>query len=373
MKTILLSSNTSWYLLNFRYELMKILKEKGYRVVGCASEDEFSKEIQREFEFIPIKNLDRKGTNPFRDFILFLEYLTVYRKIEPKIVLNFTIKPCIYSSLACQVLNIPYVSVITGLGYTFVKDTWLTKLVSFLYRLSLRSVCKVIFQNPDDMKTFMDRRIIGKSKVALIPGEGVNTSYFSPEFCEDVPKSEKPVFLMISRLLWDKGILQLVSASKMLREKGYDFEVWLLGTIDKGNPSEVPEEKIRSWEEEGLVKYLGFARDVRTYLYQCSCFVLPSYYREGIPRSLVEAMAMGKPIITTDVPGCREVCVDGLNGFLVEPKNVESLAYAMERFLKLSKEEREKMGMEGRKLVVENFSSEKVIGVYLDIIETCAG
>ena len=373
-KVIVFASNTAWSLFNFRLDLMESLKDSGYKVVALASKDQAVEKIEREFDFIPIKNLDRKGTNPIKDSALFFEYLRVYTKIKPHLVINFTIKPCIYSSLACRILGIPYVSTITGLGYVFVKGGLLKSLVVRMYKMALKNAYKVVFQNRDDMETFLKLNIVKEHQSILTHGSGVNTHRFSPDYCRDYPKAEVPTFLMVSRMLWDKGVNELVVAGKILKEKGLDFEIWLLGPVDKGNPSAVPEEKIREWESLGFVKYLGYTDDVRKYVCQSHCVVLPSY-REGVPRALLEAMAMGKPIITTDAPGCRETCIDGVNGFLVKPRDVESLASAMERFLLLEDKEKERMGLEGRKLALEKFDVRHVIKIYEDIVRSleCAG
>ncbi len=367
-KTIVLSSNSSFSLWNFRLELMEALKEKGFKVIALAPKDAASQNLAAKFSFVELKNLDRKGKNPLKELRLLVEYLRHFRHLKPDLVINFTIKPCIYGSLACSILGTPYICVITGLGFAFIRETFLTKIVSTLYKLSLRKAKKVMFLNPDDMEEFLKRRLLKNGQAMLLPSEGVNTEKFSPALCEAVPKPKKPVFLMIARMLWDKGVGELAQASKILKEKGYDFEVWLLGPIDKGNPSTVEEERIKEWEKAGLVRYLGATEDVRPFICQSSCVVLPSY-REGAGRSLLEAMAMGKPIITTDSPGCREVCLDGINGFLVKPRDAESLAQAMEKFLGLSEKEREEMGKRGRALVLEKFDVKKVVEFYFKVIE----
>ncbi len=195
----------------------------------------------------------------------------------------------------------------------------------------------------------------------------MNTEYFDPKLCKDNEKSSF-VFLMISRLLWDKGVGEFVTAGKILKRKyGDKVEFWLLGPIDKEDPAAVSEEDIKNWIEEGIINYLGISQDVRPYLCQADCVVLPSY-REGIPRSLLEAMAMEKPIITTDSPGCREVCKDGYNGFLVKPRDVESLVKAMEKMLTMEKEKRIEMGKRGRQMILEEFSEESVIRKYQEVI-----
>ncbi|MFN3471860.1 MAG: glycosyltransferase family 4 protein, partial [Aquificaceae bacterium] len=226
----------------------------------------------------------------------------------------------------------------------------------------------VVFLNPDDKELFLKKGLIREEKAVIIKGEGINTEFFNPKVCQEKEK-DTFIFLMVSRLLWDKGVGEFVSAGRLLKEAYKEkIELWLLGPIDKGNPSSVSEEDIKKWEEEGIIKYLGTTQDVRPFICQADCVVLPSYYREGIPRSLLEAMAMERPIITTDSPGCREVCKDGENGFLVKPRDVESLFRAMERMYRLSGEERESMGRLGRKLAVDEFSEEKVIRDYLEII-----
>jgi len=228
---------------------------------------------------------------------------------------------------------------------------------------------KVIFQNPDDLNTFMQRGIVKSDKLILVPGSGVNTERFSPDFCQGLEKPKTKVFLLVSRLLWSKGVGEFVEATRVLKGKGYKFESWILGPLDKENPDAINESQVKEWEEEGIIKYLGSTRDVRPYLCKASCVVLPSYYREGIPRAILEAMAMEKPIITADAPGCKEVCLDGVNGFLVKPKEVLCLAHAMEKVLNLSDEERVNMGKEGRRIAVERFKVDKVVDIYLREIE----
>ncbi len=365
MKKIVLTSNTSWFIWNFIKGLMNALWEKGFDVYVVAPEDGYAKNFPK---FIPLKNLDRKGKNPIKDAKLLLEYTSIYRKIKPDLVLNFTIKPNIYSSLACRFLGIKCVSTITGLGYTFIEETFLTRLVSLLYKIALAKNHNVVFQNTEDMNLFLKKGLVEKRKVAIIKSSGVNTRFFNPGFCQESYK-ESFIFLMISRLLWDKGVREFVFAGKRLKkEYGDKVSLWLLGPVDKGNPSAVSEEELKRWVEEGVIKYLGTAGDVRPYICQADCVVLPSY-REGIPRSLLEAMAMGKPIITTDSPGCREVCKDGENGFLVKPRDVESLTFAMKRMIELSEEERKVMGKKGRERVLKEFDERIIVQQYLNIIE----
>jgi len=346
---------------------MKALKEKDFDVYAVAPYDEFSENLKREFKYYKIKNLDRKGTNPFKDLKLLMEYIRIYRKIKPDLVINFTIKPNIYSSIACGFLGIKCVSVITGLGYVYVKGGILEKFVSTLYKIAFKFNKYVMFLNQDDLQTLVRRSIINSQKTILLKSEGINVEYFSPDFCKNITKEkDKFIFLMVSRLLWDKGVGEYVEAGRRIKEKYPYVELWLLGALDKGNPSAIPEEKLREWE--GIIRYLGETKDVRPYVCQADCVVLPSY-REGTPRTLLEAMAMEKPIITTDAPGCREVIRDGVNGFMVKPRDVESLYEAMEKMIKLPEEKRQEFGKKGRELALQEFDEKIIIKRYMQIIE----
>lgn len=364
-KKIVLSSNTSFSLYNFRLGLMRRLKKERFDVFTLAPEDNYSEKLKSEFNFYPIKHLDRKGKNPLKDIKLLFEYLRFYKNLKPDLVINFTIKPNIYSSIACGLLGIKCVSVVTGLGYVYVKGGLLKKLVNSLYRISFSFNIYVIFLNEEDMLTFLKIKLINEEKAVLIKSEGINTEHFKPMNCEK--QTQKPVFLMISRLLWDKGVKEFVEAGKILKKKGYEVELWLLSPFDIGNPASVPEEYVRDLEKRGIIKYMGVHQDVRPFIAQADAVVLPSY-REGIPRVLLEAASMEKPIITTDTVGCREVCKDRENGFLVKPKDPFSLAEGMIKFLQLSDEKKRKMGKRGRQIVLEEFDEKLIVDRYLAII-----
>lgn len=368
-RKLILNSNSAFSIYNFRLGLMKRLREEGYQVFAVAPEDSYVERIRKEgFEFLPVKNLDRKGKNPIKDFMLFLEYLKIFKSVKPDLVLNYTIKPNIYGSVACGLLGIPSVSVITGLGYVFVRESILTKLVKFLYSIAFRFNSFVVFMNPDDLKELED--IVEKGKVRIILSEGINTGYFSPEVCKSFDKPERKIFtfLFIGRFLKDKGVFELVEAGRMLKEEGFDFEIWLLGSIDKGNPASLSEEELKRLEGLDFVKVFNFAEDVRPYICACDCVVLPSY-REGVPRILLEAMAMEKPLVASDAPGCREVCFDGVNGFLVKPKNAESLKDVLKRMLLLEEKERERLGKNGRRIVLERFDEKLIVSAYVELIK----
>jgi glycosyltransferase involved in cell wall biosynthesis len=364
-KRIVLSSNTAFSLYNFRLPLMRALKEKGYEVMAVSPEDgKYSELLGKEFSFFAIKNLDRKGTNPIKDLKLFFEYFLLFRKLKPDLVINFTIKPNIYGSISAGLLGIPSISVITGLGYVFIRESWLTKLAKLLYWLAFRFNKAVVFLNSEDLITL---RNILKDKSFLIESEGIDIKHFDSTLCRKAKKDEF-TFLFVGRLLTDKGIYELIKAFEKLKKEKPKVKLIIVGSPDEGNPNSISKGELEKWVKECLIEWHGFQEDVRPFYCMVDCVVLPSY-REGIPRVLLEAMAMEKPIITTDAPGCRNVCVDGVNGFLVKPKDVESLYLAMKRMVELGDERLREFGKAGRRLAEDKYSVEKIVGKYTNLIE----
>lgn len=362
---IVLSSNTTFSLYNFRLHLMRALKEKGYEVMAVSPEDEkYSELLRREFNFFAVKSLDRKGTNPIKDLKLFFEYFLLFRRLKPDLVINFTIKPNIYGSISAGLLGIPSISVITGLGYVFIRESWLTKLAKLLYWLAFRFNKAVVFLNSEDLITL---RNISKDKSFLIESEGIDIKHFDSTLCRKAKKDEF-TFLFVGRLLTDKGIYELIKAYEKLKKEKPKVKLIIVGSPDEGNPNSVSKGELEKWMKEGLIEWHGFQEDVRPFYCTANCVVLPSY-REGIPRVLLEAMAMEKPIITTDAPGCKNVCVDGVNGFLVKPKDVESLYLAMKRMVELGDEKLREFGKAGRRLAEEKYSVEKIVREYINLIE----
>jgi glycosyltransferase involved in cell wall biosynthesis len=364
-KRIVLSSNTAFSLYNFRLHLMRALKEKSYEVMAVSPEDEkYSELLRKEFSFFPVKSLDRKGTNPIKDLKLFFEYFLLFRRLKPDLVINFTIKPNIYGSISAGLLGIPSISVITGLGYVFIRESWLTKFVKLLYWLAFRFNRAVVFQNSEDMKTLEK---LCEGECLLIESSGVDLKHLDPELCKEAKKDEF-TFLFVGRLLTDKGIYELTKAFERLKREKPKVKLIIVGSPDEGNPNSVSKGELEKWTKEGLIEWHGFQEDVRPFYCMANCVVLPSY-REGIPRVLLEAMAMEKPIITTDAPGCKNVCVDGVNGFLVKPKDVESLYLAMKKIVELGDEKLREFGKAGRRLAEEKYSVEKIVGEYINLIE----
>jgi glycosyltransferase involved in cell wall biosynthesis len=362
---IVLSSNTAFSLYNFRLHLMRALKEKGYEVIAVFPEDgKYSELLGREFSFFPVKNLDRKGTNPIKDLKLFFEYFLLFRRLKPDLVINFTIKPNIYGSISAGLLGIPSISVITGLGYVFIRKSWLTKFVKLLYWLAFRFNRAIVFLNSEDLITL---RNISKDKSFLVESEGIDIKHFDSTLCKEAKKDEF-TFLFVGRLLTDKGIYELIKAFEKLKKEKPKVKFIIVGSPDEGNPNSVSKGELEKWMKEGLIEWHGFQEDVRPFYCMANCVVLPSY-REGIPRVLLEAMAMEKPIITTDAPGCRNVCVDGVDGFLVKLKDVESLYLAMKRMVELGDEKLREFGKAGRRLAEEKYSVEKIVREYINLIK----
>jgi glycosyltransferase involved in cell wall biosynthesis len=367
-KKITFSSNTAFSLYNFRIGLMRHLKNLGYEVTAVAPKDEYTELLSKEFRVYSVQNLSRKGTNPLKDFSLMVEYLKIYKKIKPDLVLSYTIKPNIYGSLACGLLGIKSISVVTGLGYVFIRENWLSKIVQNLYRTAFRFNNKIVFLNKEDRELLTSKKIIPSDKSVVILSSGINTEFFSINYCNNSEERKNFVFLMISRLLWDKGVKEFVEAARLIKQDYLNTEFWLLGPIDKGNPSAISKQQVEQWEKERVIKYLGFANDVRQFICKSDIVVLPSY-REGIPRVLLEAMAMEKPIVTTDAPGCRDVCRDGINGLLVPIKNTEALKDAMVQLLNMDKHKRRLMGSNGREIVINEYDEKIVIQKYMEIIQ----
>ena len=359
MTRIIIVSHYAPSLVNFRGELIKSLAAAGYQVTALGPEEGFESRlaaIGAEYRQIP---LQRTGTNTVKDTGTMLSLVKVLREIKPDAVLSYAIKPVIYGSLAAWLAGVPNIySMITGLGYVFTgagaKQRMLFRLVYPLYKAALGKNKVVFFQNPDDLNLFKDLNLVSsKQKQVIINGSGVDVSHFAYSPAPTDPLS----FLLMARLIWSKGIGEYVEAARNLRKRYPRVSFKLLGPFDS-NPEAIGRKDIEQWEAEGVIKYLGATTDVRPHLASSSVYVLPSY-REGTPRSVLEAMSIGRPIITTDAPGCRETVQEGVNGFLVPVKDATALEKAMERFI-LKPELIRDFGMNSRKIAEEKYDVRKV-------------
>lgn len=358
--------NNSWYAYNFRLNLARSLRDNGYEVCFIAPYDKkYSELIKKEFKFIHV-NIDAKGINPINDFKTMVSLYKVFKEISPDIVLNFTIKPNIYSSIVTAVKGIKSINNITGLGTIFIKETIVTKIARLLYKVSLATNSKVFFQNNDDKNLFIDNKLVSRSKCDLLPGSGVDLNKFVP--MPKNSKDEKFKFLFIARLLKDKGILEYIDAVKIIKKKYKNVEFQILGAVGVANKTAISKQELQCWVDDQLVTYLGTTDNVQDVIANVDCVVLPSY-REGTPRCLLEACAMEKPIIATNAVGCKDVVENDINGYLCEVRNSIDLGTKIEKMLNLSSSALIKMGQMGREKIINEFDEKIVINKYLESIE----
>ncbi|MGB9855706.1 MAG: glycosyltransferase family 4 protein [Caldisericum exile] len=365
MKKIALVSNTSWSIYNFRFGIMKALRDAGHIVVAIAPYDKYSEIIEKEgFEYRDVY-IDNRGTNPINDIKTIIDLYTILRDIRPNIILSFTIKPNIYGNIAASLLNIKTINNISGLGTVFIRESIVTKIVKFLYKYALTKSLKVFFQNKEDMNLFVEKNLICATKCDLLPGSGIDILKFVPVNYQHHDNLFR--FIMIARMLWDKGVGEYVEAARMIKAKYQHVKFYLLGFLEVDNPSAISKEQMDAWVDEGVVEYLGVSDKVYEEIAKVDCVVLPSY-REGTPRALLEAASMAKPIITTDAPGCRDVVNDCVNGYLCKVKDAKDLADKMEKMINLSVNERRAMGKAGREKMIREFDEKIVINKYLETI-----
>lgn len=366
-KTVVITSNTSWYLYNFRKNTILSLIANGYKVISLAPKDEYSSKLEDLGATFVHINLDQGGTNPVKDISTFYEFYKIYSKYNPSVTLNFTPKNNIYGTLAAKLNGVKVINNIAGLGMVFINESITAKLARFLYKVSQRKADKIFFQNEDDRKLFLDNKLADVSITDRLPGSGVDLTRFTLQPAQDDGVVR---FLLIARMLYDKGIGHYVEAARILKAK-YDevVEFQLLGFVGVNNPSAVTEAEMQEWVDEGIVNYLGVSDCVEQDIAKVDCMVLPSYYREGVPKSLLEAGAMGKPIVTTDNVGCRETVDDGVNGYLCELRSTKSLTEKLELMIQMTHEDRLEMGRQSRLKIEREFDEKIVIQKYLDAIE----
>jgi glycosyltransferase involved in cell wall biosynthesis len=363
--TVLVCSNYAWTIVNFRLPLIKRLKKAGYQVVVITQYDGYENKIAEYVDQIQPLFISRKGVNPFVDIITLLDLVKSFHKLKPDYVLLFTIKPVIYGAIAAKLFNIKTIVTITGLGTAFIANNWITRLVKLLFRYALSSVSTVFFQNSDDRDLFINETLADFQVCKLSPGSGLDTRQFP---YRAFPLNNEIIFILIARMLWDKGVGEYVEAAKIVKAKYPNTKFQLLGALDVENRTAISNKRMAAWVDEGSVEYLGETSDVRTYIEEASCVVLPSY-REGTSRVLLEAASMGRPIIASDVPGCREIVENGISGLLCKSKDCFDLSGQMETMLNLSFEERKLMGIKGREKIEKEFNQEIVDDLYFDAIE----
>ena len=358
--------NTSWNIWNFRASLVRALQAAGHEVLAIAPPDAYSQRLETELgcRYVPIL-MENKGTNPVKDAQLTARFYRIYRREKPDVVLHYTIKPNIYGSLAARLAGVPSINNVSGLGTVFIVKNFVSQVALGLYRFAFRFPRKVFFQNADDRQLFLDHGLVRPEITGLLPGSGVDVARFRPA-AGGFRRQQPFVFLMVARVLYEKGVAEYFEAARQLRaaNPAGAVRVQLLGGLDEAGGVGIPRATFELWLAGGEIEYLGQSDDVAAHLHRADCVVLPSY-REGTPKTLLEAAACGKPIVTTDVPGCRETVVDGRNGYLCQVRSGPDLAAKMQHVLALSEADLQRMGQASRELAETKFDEQLVLRQYL--------
>lgn len=354
-------SNCAWNLANFRRPLIEAFVERGDCVVCAAAADGHEallRGLGADFVDLPV---DAGGTSPVADLKLLMAIDRLIRRVRPGAVLTFTIKPNIFGLLAARARGVPAIATISGLGSSFLGGGLTGFVTDRLYRLALAGAQAVMFQNDDDRALFTGRGLVDSGRTRLVAGSGIDLDRFRPA---PVEPGGPMRFLLIARLLKDKGLVEYADAARALLDEGLNVQCAVVGPDGGSNPSAVPKSQVERWVRNGTIGYLGATDDVRGAIAAADCVVLPSY-REGLPRSLLEGAAMARPLIATDVPGCRAVVEPGVNGLLCAPRSASALALAMRQMAGLDPVVRLAMGAAGRRMVEAQYDQRKVAAAYL--------
>ena len=360
MKKILILANFDVGLYKFRKELIQEFLNQGNEVYISLPDGELVRKLEEMGCRFINTLVDRRGINPKTDAKLMLLYRKMIKKLKPDMVITYTIKPNIYGGLMCRMLCVPYAVNITGLGTAFQRESMVKKLVIFLYKIALKKAKVVFFENIGNKQTFLDLKILKENQICVLNGAGVNLEEYS--FCE-YPLEKETRFLFIGRVMKEKGVDELFEAAERIKMYRSDVFFDVVGSMEDDYQI-----RIKNLVEKGIIEYHGYQKDVKPYIEQSHCFVLPSYH-EGMANTLLEAGAMGRPLITSKIHGCMEAVEEGKNGYLAETKNAESLLGQLEKFLGLSYEERKEMGQASREVVQERFDKTKVVGKTIREIE----
>ncbi len=360
MKKIVILTNSLSGLYSFRKELVERLTELGYEVLISSPIDFdvafFEKRKCRLLEAA----FERKGKNPIKEIGLLYYYVRLMKKEKPDVVLTYTIKPNLYGGLACNKCGVPQIANITGLGSAVESKGLMQKLTSILYRIGLRKTSLVFFQNSANRDFCVNRKLV-KNRYALIPGSGVNLDYHQ---YQEYPKEETIRFVFISRLIKQKGVEEYFSAAEEIKKKYLNVEFHVVGFCEGQY-----KHQLDMLQKKGIIRYHGIVKDIRQIFRMTHCTIHPSYYPEGMSNVLLESCAAGRPIITTDRPGCGEIIEDGINGYIVHPQDVSDLVCKIERFIQLSYDEKVNMGKFGRNKVEKEFNRNIVVNAYIDEIK----
>ncbi len=366
MPKVLISANAAWNIAHFRSALVKALIADGHEIVAAVGADTSCAALEAMGVRVQPLPMASQGISILEDVRLFLRYLALMRRERPAVFLGWTIKPNVYGSLAAAITGVPAINNISGLGTAFIRQGWLGWIASRLYRLGLRRSVGGFFQNTDDRDLFLARKLVRPSQVGLLPGSGIDASLFD---ARRYPVSDDGLFrfLLVARLIRDKGIVEYVDAARMLAARYPGVRFQIMGFLDVRNRTAIPRETVEAWMREGCIEYLGAADDVRPAVARADCIVLPSY-REGRSRVLIEAAAMERPAIASDVPGCRDVVQHGRTGLLCRPRDAHDLAEKMRAMLELKRDDRVMMGVNARKDAIRRFPETEIVDRYRSVI-----
>lgn len=361
---VLMTVNTAWNIWNFRRPVVEALLAGGHQVTILAPLDDYAPRLtELGCAFLPLE-MNAKGLNPVDELRLWRRFRRLFKMQKPDAILSYTIKNNIFGAMAAKSLGIPFIPNVSGLGTGFLSGGTLQLIVEQLYRRAYRGLPVVFFQNEDDRDLFTSRRLVADKQAYILPGSGIDLEHFR---ATDLPRADAPVFLMIARLLRDKGVVEFVEAARQIKAERPNVRFQLLGEVGSENRSAISSGTLEGWVREGTVEYLGTTPDVRPVIEAATCVVLPSY-REGAPRTLIEAAAMARPLIATDVPGCRAVVDHEKTGFLCAVRDADSLSVAIKRFLALTPEQRGEMGRAGRSKMEKEYDQRLVVRAYSEAI-----
>ncbi|SFT39283.1 Glycosyltransferase involved in cell wall bisynthesis [Pseudovibrio denitrificans] len=364
---ILLVANSSFKLINFRRSLLQQLQREGHELIAATPRDEYTPEFQKMGVTYVELPMDATGTSVVAELKLLLRIFEITRRHKPDAALGFTIKPNIYGAMSSRLLGVPFIPNITGMGSVFDRDDLFARLIKTLYKTAFRRCPRVFLQNPEDLAYFVRSGLITKQQACLLPGSGVDLTNFQITALPGA--GSQRTFTLVARMLKEKGVLEFVEAARALAPNFPDARFVLLGPSGSGKAGGLDEADIKRLTADGVVEYRGPVKDVRPVVADADCVVLPSYYREGTPRSLLEAAAMGRPIITTTMPGCKDVVDEGQNGFLCKPRSGQSIETAMRQFLLMSEAAVNEMGTASRRKAEQTFDERIVINHYTSVLQ----
>ncbi|MFP7221457.1 glycosyltransferase family 4 protein [Priestia filamentosa] len=363
MKRVIILVNNDIWLYKLRKEVIRGLLDEGIEVYLSVPNGDYISILEEwGCKFVETQ-VDRRGKNPINDLKLFFQYINILKRVKPDVVLAYTIKPNLYGSLASRFLGIPYINNITGLGSAFIKDNLMRKVITFMYKLSLKKSSCVFFQNSHDYKVFKDNKII-HTNYKVIPGSGVNLDDY---LYEEFSKAKEITFNFIGRIMKDKGIEEYLEAARLISEKYNNVQFNIIGFIEETQSHY--KELIESYVKKGYVNYLGFQSDIKPFIKEAHCLVQPSHGGEGISNVLLESGAMGRALIASNIPGCKETIEEGKNGYLFEARNAEDLVYKLEQFINLPESFKEEMGKNSREKIRGEFDRQIVVDAYINKVK----